>query len=136
MILSKIVSPDAVVARSVNIERDMSNANTLCQYILTAKGLEIISRLVSGLNGEKVSAWSLTGPYGMGKSSFSNYLLSLCGPTKNKNTKLAREMLVQENKALFEKFEIVLKKRRIKSKEFFRVPVTSAFQPINLIFCR
>ena len=81
-----------------------------------------------------MSAWSLTGPYGMGQSSFSNYLLSLCGSTKNKNTKLAREMLVQENKTLFEKFEIVLKKRRIKSKEFFRVPVTSAFQPINLIF--
>ena len=60
MILSKIVSPDAVVARSVNIERDMRNANTLCQYILTAKGLEIISCLVPSLNGGKVSAWSLT----------------------------------------------------------------------------
>ena len=69
MILSEIVSPNAVVARSVNIERDMGDESTLNQYILTGKGLEIISRLVAGLNGEKISAWSLTGPYGMGKSS-------------------------------------------------------------------
>lgn len=136
MILSEIVSPNAVVARSVNIERDMSKENTLSQYILTAKGQEIINRLVSGLNGEKISAWSLTGPYGMGKSSFSNYLLSLCGPIKNRNTQTAREMLVHENEALFEKFENILKKHGIKTKGFFRVAVTSAFQPINLTIAK
>lgn len=132
MILSEIVSPNALVARSVNIERDMSKENTLSQYILTAKGLEIISRMVSGVNGEKISAWSLTGPYGMGKSSFSNYLLSLCGPAQDKNTKTAREMLVHENKALSEKFETILTKKGIKTKGFFRIAVTSSFQPINL----
>ena len=41
MILSEIVSPNEVVARSVNIERDMSKDNILSQYILTAKGQEI-----------------------------------------------------------------------------------------------
>ena len=131
MILSEVVSPNSVVARSVNLERDMGDERILGQYILTGKGLEIIHRLVSGLNGEKISAWSLTGPYGMGKSSFSNFLLSLCGPEKNNETQLAINILTAKAPDLYAGFRNALNRRGIDSKGFFRVPVTSAFLPVN-----
>ncbi len=131
MLLSEIITPNTAVARSVNLERDMGDENTLRQYLLTGKGLEIISRLVSGLNGEKISAWSLTGPYGMGKSAFSNFLLSLCGPGSDRDSQSARKILLREHADLAEKFENVLKNRRIRSKGLFRIPVTAAFQSVN-----
>jgi len=132
MILSEVLSTNAFIARSVNLERDIGDKNTLSHYVLTAKGLEIISRFVAGLNGEKVSAWSLTGPYGMGKSSFANFLMSLCGPKYNSETKFARRILAEKERLLLNDFEKALARRRVITKGFFRVPVTSAFQPINL----
>ena len=63
MNLTEIITPNQTIARSVNIERDLGDVNTLEQYILTEKGLEILSRLMAGMNGGKASAWSLTGPY-------------------------------------------------------------------------
>lgn len=136
MILADIVTPQSHVARSVNLERDMGDETTLSQYILTGKGLEIISRLVAGLNGEKISAWSLTGPYGMGKSSFANFLLALCGPRNNRETQLARNMLAANGPNLFKVFEEALKRLKLDGKGLFRVAATSSFQSINLTLAK
>jgi len=134
--LSEIVSPESYVARSVNLERDLGDKTTLGQYFLTKKGLEIISRLVASLNGSKISAWSLTGPYGMGKSSFANYILSLCGPKHQKNTMLARRMLIEKDPQLLEKFNQAIADHKSISKGFFRLAATSSFQPVNHTLAR
>jgi len=131
MILSDFVSADANVARSINIERDMGDNTSLQQYYLTGKGLEIINRLTSALNGERVSAWSLTGPYGMGKSSFANFLLSLCGPSGEKGTRIAQKMLREKDHKLAKDFQDALAICKSKTKGLFRVAVTSSFEPIN-----
>ncbi len=89
MLLSDVVSSNSLVARSINIERDMGNETTIKQYIVTDKGLEIITRFHAALAGEKVSAWSLTGPYGMGKSAFVNFFISLYGYPNALSTKTA-----------------------------------------------
>jgi len=136
MMLSEIVSPESYVARSVNLERDMGDEGTLSQYFLTGKGLEIINRLVDSLNGSKISAWSLTGPYGMGKSSFANYLLSLCGPKRQNHTKLAKKMLTEKDPELVEKFDQVIVEHRSITKGFFRVRATSSFQSVNHTLAR
>jgi hypothetical protein len=100
MILADFISPDVRAARSVNLERDKGNQATLRHYHLTGKGLEILSRLASALNGERVSAWSLTGPYGMGKSSFANFLMALCGPANEEETRIARQILEEKDNSL------------------------------------
>jgi len=119
MNLSEIVAPNMAVARSINIERDLGDVDTLEQYILTEKGLEIISRLVAGMNGEKTSAWSLTGPYGMGKSAFANFLLSLCGPPACREVRKAKRLLSEKDGLLSKRFEEILLKQRIRPKVFF-----------------
>lgn len=131
MILSDVVSSNSMIARSVSLERDLGNEKTLGQYFLTGKGLEIISRLTAGLNGERISAWSLTGPYGMGKSSFANFLLSLCGPEQEKETRTARKMLKDKDAALYQNFCESLANRRADVSGFFRVPAISAFEPVH-----
>ena len=132
MKLSEIVHPDVRIARSVNLERDLNDPATLDRYLLTGKGLEIIHRLAAGLNGQKVSAWSLTGPYGMGKSAFVHFLLSLCGdPASESKTRSARNMLEQKDAALSAQLMGAMKKQRFKSRGFFRAPATAAFEPVN-----
>ncbi len=138
MRLSDLIRPDSRIARSVNLERDLGDPSTLDRYILTGKGLEIIHRLTEGLDGDPVTAWSLTGPYGMGKSAFVHFLLSLCGhPTREAaTTNAARRTLERADPGLADALLAAMKTRRIKSKGFFRVPATAAFEPINRTLAR
>lgn len=131
MILSDFICPDTAIARSVNLERDLGDETTLRQYRLTDKGLEIINRLVSALNGERVSAWSLTGPFGMGKSSFSNFLLALCGPENERETQASWKMLMEKDRGLCRDLVKALDERSPKSKGLFRVPITASFESLN-----
>ena len=103
MKINKFVNPDMEVARSVNLERDAGVIDIVKDYQITDKTREILGRFADALFGEKISAWSLTGPYGMGKSSFINYLLAL---TSNPNTNLANntwQKLKESDPDLFEK---------------------------------
>ena len=59
-------------ARSVAIARDEGRTDALDGYILTPNGRDVLRRIASSLRGESSTrAWSLTGPYGSGKSSFA-----------------------------------------------------------------
>ena len=132
MFLSDIVAPDSIIARSVNIERDLGDRATLTQYILTEKGLEIVGRFIAALKGEKISSWSLTGPYGMGKSSFVNFLIALCGAEKSEECQLARNILLSSSESLHNTFLKSLPRDFKKTqKGFLRVVATSSFESIN-----
>ncbi len=136
MRLSDIITPDTQVARSVNIERDFGHTATLKQYILTANGLALVRRLAGALNGSAVSAWSLTGPYGMGKSAFGNFLLALCGPGANPETQTALRILAEQDAALHQEWLANVKQQSLAHRGFFRIPVTAAFEPLNLSLAR
>ena len=135
MLLSDFVFPNINLARSVNLERDQNLISSLEQYRLTTKATEAIARFVSALGGRRISSWSLTGPYGMGKSSFANFLLALCGNEREPATELARKKLAQKDPALSASFleEIALLKN---GNGFFRVPVTASFEPLNSTLVR
>lgn len=132
MFLSDIVAPDSIIARSVNIERDLGDHATLTQYILTEKGLEIVGRFIAALKGEKISSWSLTGPYGMGKSSFVNFFIALCGAERSEECQLARNILHSSSESLHNTFLKSLPAELTeKQKGFFRIISTSSFESIN-----
>lgn len=69
-----------LAARSVNLNRDTDGFN-LAGYVPTARAIDTLRRVFDGLS-EPVGthAWSITGPYGSGKSSFALLLDTLCGP--------------------------------------------------------
>ena len=59
-------------ARSANLERDVARPEPLEGYVLTARGLDVIERMATAAaTGSAGGAWSLTGPYGSGKSSLA-----------------------------------------------------------------
>lgn len=131
MNLSALIAPRAHVARSVNLERDQNSSSSLSQYRLTGKGLEILIRFVAALAGEPVWAWSITGPYGMGKSSFVRFLLALCGPERDQATRLAWEILGKTNPHLSRQLHQLMRKHKVHARGFLRVGVTASFEPLN-----
>ncbi len=59
-------------ARSANVERDVARPEPLEGYVLTARGLDVVERIATtAATGSAGGAWSLTGPYGSGKSSLA-----------------------------------------------------------------
>ncbi|MGI6487652.1 MAG: hypothetical protein ACOX2B_04920 [Syntrophothermaceae bacterium] len=134
MKLSDFIYPNLSVARSVNLERDGNKSEQIDNYHITGKTIEIIKRFTSSLQGEKVSAWALTGPYGMGKSAFLNYLLALTG-VSGQVRKMATKKLLDADPELHEEFLGELN-RVVGEKGFFRVYVTAAYEPINNTLAR
>lgn len=64
--------------RSVNVEHDLNDPAVAQGYVLTAQALTSLTRILNGLSSASASrAWTLTGPYGSGKSFFSLFLMNL-----------------------------------------------------------
>ena len=68
-------------ARSANLERDSGRSQPLEGYVVTARALEAVDRILTVAATQQAGgAWSLTGPYGSGKSSLALLLDALLGP--------------------------------------------------------
>jgi hypothetical protein len=68
----KLVLVSPRFSRSVSLVRDAHRADALDGYILSPNGREILRRIADALQGDiSTRAWSLTGPYGSGKSAFA-----------------------------------------------------------------
>lgn len=67
--------------RAVDVENDLSELEALNGYVVGAHVLDGVRQVVSGWQDRpRVRAWSVTGPYGAGKSAFAHLLASLHGP--------------------------------------------------------
>ncbi|MDA0242450.1 MAG: hypothetical protein OT477_03470 [Chloroflexi bacterium] len=65
--------------RSVNVERDVSHTAVAEAYSLTPQVRNTLGRMVARIAHKGARAWTLTGPYGAGKSYFSLFLMNLLG---------------------------------------------------------
>ena len=92
--------------RSVHLERDFyTKERVLDGYILTVTAREMLSRVISTLeNGATSKAWSITGPYGSGKSAFALYAAKLLGDPNVSTTQQALDLLKDGDDSLYERF--------------------------------
>ena len=80
--------------RSSNIERDRDIHTVTDGFIVTACARRTLRRLLNGLSRHSQQrAWTLTGPYGTGKSSFCLFAASVFGPGNSQATRRARELV-------------------------------------------
>jgi len=86
--------------RSVQIELD----STLDGYIVTESSLRTLWRLSDAMDKRlSTRAWSITGPYGSGKSAFVVFLKSLMGSSSLAGVQKTRELLRSSDKKLYTK---------------------------------
>ena len=83
--------------RSANVEKDYTDGSQNGDYILTPTALDSLRRLTEGLSPSSSSrAWTITGPYGVGKSSFALFISRVFCATDASGVR-ARELLRQRD---------------------------------------
>ena len=76
--LASQVHPRDRYLRAANLENHLEQVE---HYIPTSRALEVLRRLMHAMSDSTAGrSWSLTGPYGAGKSSFALFLRTLLGP--------------------------------------------------------
>jgi len=110
--------------KSSNIQNSQDFLALLDAYIFSEKSADALNRILDSLsNRGSTKSFSITGPYGTGKSSFAILLRSLLSSSNSKNYKKSSKKLENYNDHLYSKLIEVRKKNRVSAKGFAYVPV-------------
>ncbi|MDE0552576.1 MAG: hypothetical protein OXI24_00040, partial [Candidatus Poribacteria bacterium] len=130
--LSDIFQIKGRFQRSIHLERDFYTENALDGYVLTVTAREMLSRVVATLENEATSkAWSLTGPYGSGKSAFALFSAKLLGTSNAPTTQQALELLRHSDFTLYKRFLSINRNRTKVSVGFCPVLISGERAPIT-----
>ena len=130
-VLADHISVRARFARSANLERDAGKAEPLDGYVVTARALDAVERIAStAAEGRSGGAWSLTGPFGSGKSSLALLLDAAFGPpTTTRET--AWKLLDQASPSVGERVSQAHQRHQTQDTGFHRALVTANREPLN-----
>ena len=105
MSINNFVTVNTHYTRSVNLERDASSVDVINAYIPTSRALRTFARVSDAFNTDlSPRAWSLIGPYGSGKSSFSVFLSQLLSNPADEGSHVAQQVLKKADELLTKKF--------------------------------
>ena len=91
--LASFVSVRQNGIRSINVEQDLQQAAVAEGYILTAQARRSLERILDRIDSAAPQrAWTLTGPYGSGKSYFGLFLMNLFGASTLAHTRTLRQL--------------------------------------------
>ena len=120
--------------RSVHLERDFYTKNALDGYVLTVTARETLRRVIAALDNESTSkAWSLTGPYGSGKSAFALFIAKLLDDSESPTTQGALNLLKRGDKSLWHQFSCL---NLHEGRGFCPVLISGERSPITLALLR
>lgn len=113
--------------RSVNVAADYLSRWTFDDYIITSLGRDVLSRIGHGLrDNSKGRAWSITGPYGAGKSAFALFMACVLGYPTNHH---ARASLGSKDPELLESLYDDLP--GLREGGYLIVPIVGSREPIS-----
>ena len=106
--------------------------NSLDGYVVTVTARETLRRLISALENHASSkAWSLTGPYGSGKSAFALFAAKLLGDPDSPAAREASRLLEHGDVLLWNQFADVRASRQ-KGRGFCPVLISGERAPITI----
>ena len=115
--------------RSVNVERDISSLAVLKGYVITAQARACLARILSGLQGgNQTRAWTVTGPYGSGKSYFGLFLMNLLCRAQSSHI-FSLDLFNQVDPLLAQ--QAIDAAETINSQGFFPMPITGYRAPLQ-----
>jgi len=120
--------------RSTRLERDDSE-DGLREYIPTPRGLELVGQLLDALASNDYKAFSVTGPYGSGKSSFAVFLSALFEPETSSAFKAAFALLKAESDEMARAVQSTRERLGVCDSGFVILKVTAQRAPLLSILC-
>lgn len=129
--LGDSISVRARFARSANLERDLARQEPLEGYVATARALTVLERIASTAAKEPAGgAWSVTGPYGSGKSSLALLLDAALGePSEVRST--AWRLIGEASPEVAELVREAHARHKTAKTGFHRGLVTAGREPLN-----
>ena len=118
--------------RSTRLERD-GTVEGLTGYIPTPRGLELVGQLLDALASNDYKAFSVTGPYGSGKSSFAVFLSALFEPQASSAHQAALALLEAESGPMARSVQAMRERFGVGETGFVVVKVTAQRAPLLAI---
>ena len=85
--LSELYQVKRRYQRSIQVAQDWISGNGLEGYLLTPTAQQVAEQILLGIHSiDKPSAWTITGPYGTGKSAFALFLTDLLANEEPKHS--------------------------------------------------
>ena len=135
--LSDVVSVGSRFGRSVNLERDFDGQMPLEGYVLTTTARSSLHRLAQAQTDVSASrAWTLTGPYGSGKSAFALFAAKSLSSSSSDDVQLARTLIKQQDKELWHSLFDRRRKNALGHQGLCPVLVSGSREPINKALLR
>ena len=123
MSLANRIKVKTCYTRSTNVERDSGAVATVAAYCPTARGVALLEDVAAALGkDDQPRAWSLTGPYGSGKSTFGVFLHALLGGDDAVSDK-ATKVLAKQSRPLTTRFR--------REKPWCRVVLAGSPEPLS-----
>lgn len=132
--LAEIIKVKSRFGRSVNLERDFYNRISLDGYVLTTTSSHALERLIEAFFDETAArAWTLTGPYGSGKSTFALFAAKVLDYKSPPESLQARELIKEKDVELWRKlfeFEDSLFNQQSSSPRLFPILISGSREPL------
>ena len=117
-------------ARSINVERDFES-DAIDGYLPVGRAIDVLARFAAALDRDDVEvAFSVTGPYGSGKSSLALMLDALLGPSQSSSRAKAESLLADVAPQVLERLTGARVRLGAESSGFIRAVVTAQREPI------
>jgi len=130
-VLADAISIESRYARSANLERDADRPEPLDGYIITARALDVVERVATvAATGSAGGAWSLTGPYGSGKSSLA-LLLDAAFGEEGETRQVALDLIGEASDGVCEQIQQAHDRHETRQRGFNRGLVTADREPIS-----
>ena len=129
--LADSISVRARFARSANLERDLARREPLDGYVVTARVLDVAERLAeTAAAGAAGGAWSLTGPYGSGKSSLALLIDAAFGGDSD-TRRVALGLISEASPRVADLIRCAHRRHGTESRGFHRGLVTAGREALN-----
>jgi hypothetical protein len=123
--------------RAVNLEEDLRDPEVLRGYVLGEHVVDALRRIAISLQeGPRSRAWSITGPYGSGKSSFAHLLCSLLGAKGEPAHRSAVKLLRESDTQLADTFSRERRRLGITQRGLITSIVTAEREPVPVALLR
>lgn len=121
--LTQVIQVRQSGLRSINVEQDIDKTAVAEGYTLTPQARSTLARMLHRLTepGAPSRAWTLTGPYGSGKSYFSLFLMNLLGAQLPAHERLTEQL---EHVDPILRQQIATYAQLADSKGFLPIPIT------------
>lgn len=143
MKLSEFITIDNNFTRSINLAGDLKSHNLSQNYIWTSSNVRTIERIFEKIiDNSKHFAFSLIGPYGVGKSAFLLQLLHLLKASSKRNYNTVLNKIITDGKSKYfeqlsfnkiKPYSVVLTGRQMPIKEFIIQGITKNLQSKELL---